>query len=919
MKKIYKTALLALMSNIALAQGFFVPTTYKGAFAPAPTPMWTDNWTNWDPQNTVYPAPTVNVTTNITVNTTWTSGNVYYLRGQIFVKNGATLTIQPGTIILGDKTATGAGLFICKGAKINAVGTPSQPIVFTSDQAPGSRGLGDWGGIILLGQASNNNPGGIANIEGIAPTADTEFGGGPAPDDDDNSGTMQYVRIEFAGYVYAPNKEINGLTFGAVGRGTTIDHIQVSFANDDAYEWFGGTVNCKYLVAYRNLDDDFDTDNGFSGKIQFGLSVRDPQIADDPAISTSEGFESDNDASGSTATPLTGAIFSNMTIIGPYRGNTASTIAAGYRRGARLRRNTNQKIFNSIFMDHPRGIHIDGALCEANAGSGALKFMNNLIAGNQAGKVCEKNAGSTFNIWSWFASSSNDSLISTSGILITPYNYLAPDYRPAGPLATGGSSFADGTFAGLLLTPPTATNIAYCRNAAASPLTATPFSGNTLLWYTVATGGTGSATAPTPSTTTVGTTTYYVSQVTAAGYESDRTAITVTIHALPTPSITAGGPTTFCAGGNVSLSTGTFTAYAWSSGGGTAQNTTISIGGNVTVTVTDANGCQGTSAPTSITVNPLPSMPTISAGGPTSFCTGGSVVLTSNQTSGNVWSTTETTQAITVSTSGNYTVTYTDGNGCSATSNATTVNVSSSPAPTVQITGNITLCQGDMVTLTSSPADTYLWSNGATTQSITVGTAGLYNVTVTNSDACNGTGQSSDVTVVVNPVPTAAGAIGSQTGATVVFTNTSTGATSYTWNFGDLSSSSAVAPTHIYAANGNYTVTLIATNGSCSDTTTINVTVAVGIDEINNISGVNLFPNPANDIATVTIALTESAKVSVNIFDVTGKLINTVYNGQMNAGSNNVTIETADMPSGIYFTTINSGKYSKTLKLVVVK
>lgn len=918
MKKIYKTALFALMSNFALAQGFFVPTTYKGAFAPAPTPMWTDNWTNWDPQNTVYPAPTVNVTTSITVNTTWTSGNVYYLRNQIFVKNGATLTIQPGTIILGDKTATGAGLFICKGSKINAVGTPTQPIVFTSDQAPGSRGLGDWGGVILLGQASNNNPGGTAYIEGIAPSADTEFGGGPSPDDDDDSGKMQYVRIEFGGYVYAPNKEINGLTFGAVGRGTTIDHIQVSFANDDAFEWFGGTVNCKYLVAYRNLDDDFDTDNGFSGKIQFGLSVRDPQIADDPAVSTSEGFESDNDASGSASTPLTGAIFSNMTIIGPFRGNTASTIAAGYRRGARLRRNTNQKIFNSIFMDHPRGIHIDGTACETNAGNGALKFMNNLIAGNQSGKVCEKNTGSTFNIWSWFASSSNDSLVSTTGILITPYNYLAPDYRPAGPLATGGSSFADGTFAGLLLTPPSATNIAYCRNAVASPLTATPFSGNSLLWYTVATGGTGSATAPTPSTTTVGTTTYYVSQVTPAGYESDRTAIVVTVNALPTPSITAGGSTSFCSGGSVSLSTGTFAGYNWSNGS-TAQNTTVNTAGNVTVTVTDGNGCQGTSAPTTITVYSLPSVPTISASGSTSFCTGDSVLLTSSAASGNVWSTTETTQSIYAYMTGNYTVTYTDGNGCSSTSAPVSVNVSSSPIPTIGTSGTTTFCAGGSVTLTSSPADTYLWSTGATTQSITVSTAGLYHVTVTNAVACNGVGQSNDITVVVNPVPTAAGAIASQTGFTVVFSNSSTGATSYVWNFGDFSSSTAPAPTHVYTANGNYTVQLIASNGTCTDTITINVTVAVGIDEVNNIAGVNLYPNPANDIATVNINLVESAKVAVNVYDVTGKLVSTVYNAQMNAGSNNVTIETADLESGIYFTTINSGKFSKTLKLIVVK
>ncbi|OFY83216.1 MAG: hypothetical protein A3F72_03360 [Bacteroidetes bacterium RIFCSPLOWO2_12_FULL_35_15] len=451
MKRIYKTALFAIMSNIALAQPFFVATTYRGAFAPAPTAMWTDNWTNWDPQNAVYPSPTVTISSNITVNTTWTSGNVYLLQGQIYVKSGSTLTIQPGTVILGDKASTGAGLFITKGSKIMAVGTAAQPIVFTSNQAVGARALGDWGGVILMGKAANNQPGGIANIEGIAPSADTEFGGGTSADDNDNSGVMQYVRIEWGGYVYAPSKEINGLTFGSVGSGTTIDHIQVSFANDDAFEWFGGTVNCGYLVSYRNLDDDFDTDFGFRGNIQFGLSVRDANLADNPSVSTSEGFESDNDGSGSTATPQTAAIFSNMTLIGPYRGNTAATIATGYRRGARLRRNTGLKIYNSIFMDHKTGIHIDGALCEANATNGVLKFKNNILAGNTSGKVCEVNAGSTFAIRTWFGANANDSLASSSGVLTTPYSYTSPDYRPVtGSLALTGGDFSDSGFAGLV-------------------------------------------------------------------------------------------------------------------------------------------------------------------------------------------------------------------------------------------------------------------------------------------------------------------------------------------------------------------------------------------------------------------------------------------------------------------------------------
>lgn len=439
MKKIYLSALFAGLGTFAAFGQLFEQTTYRGAFAPAPTPMWTDEWTNWNPQNTEYGTPNQIITANITANTTWTAGNVYLLQGQIYVKNNATLTIEPGTIIMGDKAVLGSGLFITKGAKLMAAGTRQNPIVFTSNQPAGSRALGDWGGIILLGKGANNQPNGVANIEGLAPTTDTEFGGGMSPDNNDNSGVLTFVRIEFPGYAYQTDKEINGLTFGSVGAGTEVNFVQVSFSNDDAYEWFGGAVNPKHLVSYRNLDDDFDTDFGFSGNVQFGLIVRDPNIADNPAISTSEGFESDNDATGTTNNPQTNATFSNVTAIGPFRGNTGNTVAAGYRRGARIRRNSALDIRNSIFMDFRTGIFIDGTACEDNATNGLIKYKNNIVAGNTAGKVTERGATSTFDTQGWFAANDNDSIASTAGILITPYNFLNPDYRPAAgsPLLSG--------------------------------------------------------------------------------------------------------------------------------------------------------------------------------------------------------------------------------------------------------------------------------------------------------------------------------------------------------------------------------------------------------------------------------------------------------------------------------------------------
>ncbi len=439
MKKIYRLVIFALISKSAIAQNV-EKVNYKGAFAPAPTAAWTDKWTNWDPQNTNYNKngkTVVNVTSDITSNITWTSDKIYLLTSQIYVKNNATLTIEPGTVIYGDKNFAGASLIVTRGAKLFAEGTANAPIVFTSNQDAGSRTSGDWGGLILLGNAKNNIVGGFGNVEGITPTDDTKHGGS---DDADNSGSLKYVRVEFGGYPLQPNKEINGVTFGSVGSGTKVDFVQVSFSNDDSFEWFGGAVNCKHIVAYRGLDDDFDTDNGFSGTVQFGLGVRDPKIADNPTVSTSEGFESDNDAAGDANVPLTSATFTNMTLVGPLRGDLASTVATGYRRAARIRRNSNLKITNSILMDFLTGLHVDGVACEGNANNNTLQFKGNILAGYKPGKVGETTAGkdannnpipSTFDIKK-FIGDNNDTTNSTSSanILNRPYDFLNPDYRP---------------------------------------------------------------------------------------------------------------------------------------------------------------------------------------------------------------------------------------------------------------------------------------------------------------------------------------------------------------------------------------------------------------------------------------------------------------------------------------------------------
>jgi len=274
------------------------------------------------------------VTGNITSNTTWTANKQYVLDGFVYVKDGATLTIEPGTIIKGDKQKKGS-LIVERGAKIMAVGTKGKPIVFTSNLPKGQRAAGDWGGIIILGKAPQNKPG-----EPVIEGEGTAKYGGDQPAD--NSGKLKYVRIEFAGVALATDNEINGLTMGGVGSGTEIDYVQVSYGGDDAFEWFGGTVNAKHLISFRGVDDDFDTDQGYSGNVQYGLIIRDPKVADQAGDSNA--FESDNDGTGTDATPQTSGKFANIT----------ATIAAGtldskFNSAMRLRRNTRLSIYNSVF------------------------------------------------------------------------------------------------------------------------------------------------------------------------------------------------------------------------------------------------------------------------------------------------------------------------------------------------------------------------------------------------------------------------------------------------------------------------------------------------------------------------------------------------------------------------------------------
>ena len=790
----------------AFAQdAFWTPTTYRGAFPVTdntPATNWASGWSNFDPETTVYPTTITTVSADITTNTTWSG--VVKLMNKVYVKNNATLTIAPGTIIRGDKLTQGT-LIITRGAKIMADGTASNPIVFTSNEAVGARNEGDWGGLVILGLAKNNQPGGVAFIEGIVPTTDSQFGGNF---DNDNSGTLKYVRVEFAGIALEPNKEINGITFGSVGNGTVVDYVQVTLSGDDSFEWFGGTVNCKHLIAYRGLDDDFDCDFGFRGKIQFALSIRDKDLYDAPGDSNS--FECDNDAAGSTAQPKTRPIFSNVTLVGA-KGNGTTALPTGekFEKAFRLRRNSAVSVLNSLVTGWEKGLSIEGTPVVANLNGDTMVFVNNILTNfaqptwntNNTNTVI--NSGGSTAAWynSWWGVDGNDSTQSLTQVnwvnLFTALG-VTPDARLAiGSVAATGATFMNPVFFSIATPVVATTSYTYCQGAAATALSATALTGNTLRWYTQATGGTYTTTAPVPSTTTAGTYTYYVSQANVANDESMRAAINVTVNALP-------------------------------------------------------------------------ATPVITASGSTSFCTGGSVDLSSSAASGNVWSTNATTSTITVATTGNYSVTVTDANGCSSVSAPISVNVSSAPAPTITATST-QACSGDVVTVSASTSDSYLWSTGETTQNIQVSNTAAVFVTVTNANACNGVGQSATTNITFTATPTAAGAF-TTAGNIVTFTNTSTGATSYSWDFGDFTNSSATAPAHAYAANGTYTVVLTAINGNCTSTTSFEISIEVSLEETNQIQ-FEVYPNPASE--QVLVAFENNSNGILNILDATGRLVYT--------------------------------------------
>jgi hypothetical protein len=374
---------------------------------------------------------------NLTGTVNWTRNNIYVLNGSVNVVDGAVLNIEDGTIIKGATAVPGTGttvapagrLVVERGGRIFARGTAARPIVFTSNEPAGSRNRGNWGGVVILGRAPV--AGGTPTIEG---GVNRQYGGTDAAD---NSGVLRYVRIEFSGIALLPDNEINGLTLGGVGSGTEIDYVQVTGNGDDSFEWFGGTVNAKHLVSVNATDDDFDTDLGFSGKVQFGLIVRNPNSWD--AAGTSNAFES---TTGNQAL-LTTAVFSNVTALLPGTPPAANRFNAALL----LRNNSSISVFNSVFAGWPIGLALEGAGTQGSATNGGLVIKNTVLA-NTTNFQALGTGTTTYDVAGYFNAAGKENRVLAN---ITALNLNAdnlnfqnnntPNYTlPASsPLVTGGA------------------------------------------------------------------------------------------------------------------------------------------------------------------------------------------------------------------------------------------------------------------------------------------------------------------------------------------------------------------------------------------------------------------------------------------------------------------------------------------------
>jgi hypothetical protein len=401
------------------------------------------------------------------------SDTTYVISGFVHVANGATLTIQPGTRILGDADVLGSSLFIMRGARIRAVGTESQPIVFTSSRPAGFRAPGDWGGLIIVGNGIINRSGTVLlEGSGTNQTSNPSINYAGGTNNADDSGELRYVRIEFAGYATAPDAELNALTLAAVGSGTRIEYVQTLAGLDDSFEFFGGAVDAKHLVSYEAGDDHFDMSEGYQGRLQFLIGyqtrVLTPRSGAGSVSTDPQGIENDGcngagcAATPHNSTPLTTPVVANFTLVG--RGD-AGTVFNGADIGMVLRRGAGGYYVNGVLSRWAgAGISVRDGATQQRIADGDLMLRNILVNESPALFQTGQQAG---------VDPDGNSIVPTSstalfaGLPASPTSVTQIDWSPAAgaPQRTGGLN----TFSGRLQTAAGATVAGTAYRGAAAP------------------------------------------------------------------------------------------------------------------------------------------------------------------------------------------------------------------------------------------------------------------------------------------------------------------------------------------------------------------------------------------------------------------------------------------------------------------
>jgi uncharacterized membrane protein len=409
-----KITILLLIATI-----FMQAQQVKGIYGDS---NWFTNWTNFRPATTEYSNSTHILTGIISANMTLLRKNTYQLVGVVYVTNKATLTIESGTVIRGDKESCGT-LVITKGSKIMAEGNETAPIVFTSNNTISDRRPGDWGGIIILGDAPINRIGGIGYLDLNLNPELSYYGGN---NEDDNSGVLKYVRIEYSGRKLKALKELNGLSLAGVGRKSQFEYIQVSYSNDDSFECYGGNVNFNNVISYRATDDDFDYTQGTQSTITNSIAIRDPFSFD---ISGSRCFEIDSVDKIENFDPskkLTKIEAQNMTFL-----NTQENVQGLVREAIYIKDKSFLSLNNSVISGFEAVVLLDSKISNITSNLTRINFQG-VIANNCTEKFISEDATLNTEIMQWFnneAFNMEYSKISNDNFFLQPVIKKYPDFR----------------------------------------------------------------------------------------------------------------------------------------------------------------------------------------------------------------------------------------------------------------------------------------------------------------------------------------------------------------------------------------------------------------------------------------------------------------------------------------------------------